>query len=230
MISAMVSEIYASIQGEGPFTGERQVFVRLAGCPLRCRYCDTPGSLTAKGHSRRSVEEVLNEVGRLSRKSASQTVSVTGGEPLSQPTFVRDLFKKLKAAQFRTYLETAGIHAKALRSVIGFTDVVAMDIKLPSATGKQLWNEHAEFLKVGKKKIFVKIVIEKRSTLSEIKAAVNLLGKIPTPPLLVLQPVTTISSRTSSPSKEQLADAYQIAASLSRVLIMPQQHKTWKAR
>ena len=43
-VEAPVMEVFASIQGEGRYAGEPQVFVRLHGCPLRCRYCDTPGS------------------------------------------------------------------------------------------------------------------------------------------------------------------------------------------
>ena len=43
---ANVSEIFVSFQGEGVHAGRRQLFVRFGGCPLRCRYCDTPESLT----------------------------------------------------------------------------------------------------------------------------------------------------------------------------------------
>ena len=43
---ANVSELFVSFQGEGVHAGRRQAFVRFGGCPLRCRYCDTPESLT----------------------------------------------------------------------------------------------------------------------------------------------------------------------------------------
>ena len=45
-VAAPVMEVFASIQGEGAYVGEPQVLVRLRGCPLRCRWCDTPGSWT----------------------------------------------------------------------------------------------------------------------------------------------------------------------------------------
>lgn len=231
MKTAFISEIYASVQGEGPYTGERQIFVRLAGCPLRCNYCDTPGSLTAKGHERWTIEEALGEIGRLARREGTRTVSVTGGEPLAQPLFLRDLFRKLKKGKFRTYLETAGVHPAALRSLISSVDTVAMDMKLPSATGKDFWKEHEAFLKAGGKKIFVKVVIEKNSKPGEIKKVIDILARRRTPPLLVLQPATPIAQQVKGPSLDQVADAYAAAAArLSRVLVMPQQHKIWGAR
>ncbi len=231
MISAPISEIYASVQGEGPYAGERQIFVRLAGCPLRCRYCDTPDSLVSRGHPRQTVAQVASSVVALRRRSRANTVSVTGGEPLIQPAFLKELFSRLKKLKFRTYLETAGIHPKALVSVIDAVDVVSMDVKLPSAIGRSMWRDHAEFLKVGADKIFVKIVIDNKSTLSEIKRAVLLLRALRRPPLLVLQPATAILRQVEAPSVDQIADAYAEASSrLPRVLVMPQQHKIWSVR
>lgn len=231
MTSAFVSEIYSSIQGEGPYTGERQIFVRLAGCPLRCCYCDTPDSLVASGHPRQTVEDVLTEVSRLRRQSRATTVSFTGGEPLAQPLFLLELFRQLKKRRFRTYLETAGIHAKALSTLIKFVDVVSMDMKLPSATGRDLWREHQEFLRIGGKKIFVKIVLEKKSKLEEVRKAIRMLSQQKQPPLLVLQPATPIDNQVAAPLADFVADAYSLATtSLARVFIMQQQHKFWGVR
>jgi organic radical activating enzyme len=231
---AFVSEIYASVQGEGPFTGERQIFVRLAGCPLRCRYCDTPASLTAQGHPQLTLDQVMQQITDL--RDRAGTVSVTGGEPLMQAGFVADLFIALKKRRIRTYLETGGVHAQALKKVVAGADVISMDIKLPSAVGRSYWKEHGEFLAVGGKKIFVKIVWEAASQLAELKKAVALLSARPTPPLLVLQPVSAVESAVRGPAPEpataeHLADAYALAArALPRVLVMPQQHKIWAVR
>jgi organic radical activating enzyme len=233
--SAFVSEIYASVQGEGPFTGERQVFVRLAGCPLRCRYCDTPGSLSAQGHPRITVEDALKKTARAAGRTIKR-VSVTGGEPLLQSAFVAAFFCALKKRGIKTYLETAGIHADAMKRVEPYADVVSMDMKLPSAVGRAYWNEHRAFLANAGKNVFVKIVWEAASRLPELKRALSILRAHPAPPLLVLQPVSPVERAVrlpapQPPSAQHLADAYALAAkSIPNVLLIPQQHKIWDVR
>ena len=92
-------EVFASIQGEGLYVGEPQVFVRLFGCPLRCRWCDTPGSWHVPDEPTARV--ALPEGARRqpawatpfqaatwvagAEPGAPRTVSVTGGEPLLWP-------------------------------------------------------------------------------------------------------------------------------------------------
>ena len=101
-VLAPVMEVFASIQGEGAFVGEPQVFLRLFGCPLRCRWCDTPGSLvrvpTCRIAGPDGVRERPNpldvatleaEVAALRAVAPSlHAVAVTGGEPLVQADFL----------------------------------------------------------------------------------------------------------------------------------------------
>jgi len=73
-----VTEIFTSIQGESTFSGLPCTFIRVTGCNLRCRYCDTPYAL--EGGEALQVEQILNRVG----KSGISLVEITGGEPLLQ--------------------------------------------------------------------------------------------------------------------------------------------------
>lgn len=140
---APVLEVFASFQGEGRFVGEPQVFVRLWGCPLRCRWCDTPGSwrLPEEPRARVSVTDgVRREDGWATPFQAAswiaaaepglpRTVSITGGEPLLWPGFVRALGAFLGSR--RVHLETAGAHPEALSQVLDAVDHVSLDLKLP---------------------------------------------------------------------------------------------------
>ena len=75
-----IIEIYKSLQGESSYAGLPCIFVRLAGCNLRCTWCDS--EYTFKGGRRMSLEEIEREVRRLS--PAGGLVEITGGEPMLQ--------------------------------------------------------------------------------------------------------------------------------------------------
>lgn len=97
----LVHEIYASIQGESTRAGLACTFVRLTGCPLRCRWCDTPHAFTEGAP--RTIQEILDEVGKLSPR----LVELTGGEPLAQPEALR-LIRELADAGYTVLIETSG--------------------------------------------------------------------------------------------------------------------------
>jgi 7-carboxy-7-deazaguanine synthase len=98
-----IAEIYASRQGEGQWTGEPSVFVRVSGCNLRCWFCDTPfASWTPEGQTE-PLAEVLARV----LSFPEQHVVVTGGEPLIFPATLA-LCTALRAAGKVVTIETAG--------------------------------------------------------------------------------------------------------------------------
>ena len=96
-----VFEIYHSIQGESTHVGRPCVFVRLAACDLRCRWCDTPYAFT--GGTKMSVDAVVAEVERY----ACELVEITGGEPLLQSDVV-PLSVQLLARGREVLMETGG--------------------------------------------------------------------------------------------------------------------------
>jgi len=96
-----VYEIYVSIQGESTHVGRPCVFVRLAACDLRCRWCDTAYAFT--GGQKMPVDDVVAEVERFGCK----VVEITGGEPLLQKD-VFPLIDQLLARGHQILVETGG--------------------------------------------------------------------------------------------------------------------------
>lgn len=259
-----LSELFCSVQGEGLFVGERQIFVRTAGCAATCSWCDTvyskvqtprfvvhgDGEAPARWRANPvALEAVLDDVLQCARANAPVvTVSITGGEPLEQPEFVGALAHGLRERGLRIYLETAGIHADALRSVVKHVDVVAMDIKLPSATGVEHWNAHREFLaalcesdcqptRESARSFFVKVIVDLKATVAEIERAAELVAAFSPRVPFVLQPEseTLLSKHATRDSRRallQLIDAGARAASLrlETVRVIPQTHKVLELR
>ena len=96
-----VNEIFHSLQGEANTVGFPTVFVRLTGCPLRCRYCDTEYAFhTGDWHDLDAITAKVQEF-------RARHVCVTGGEPLAQPNCVK-LLKRLCDEGFEVSLETSG--------------------------------------------------------------------------------------------------------------------------
>jgi len=96
-----ITEIFFSLQGEARTVGFPTVFVRLAGCPLRCSYCDT--TYAYQGGEWLTIDEVLEQVGQFE----TRYVCVTGGEPLAQADCL-PLLRRLCDEGYNVSLETSG--------------------------------------------------------------------------------------------------------------------------
>ena len=96
-----VNEIFHSLQGEADAVGYPTVFVRLTGCPLRCRYCDTEYAFHAGDWM--DLDTIVDKV----RLYGARHVCVTGGEPLAQPNCLK-LLERLCDQGFEVSLETSG--------------------------------------------------------------------------------------------------------------------------
>ena len=180
---ANIKEIFTSIQGEGPFIGYRQLFVRFCGCNLACKYCDT--DFDAKNSTMYSVEDLKKEI---SKNGDCHSVSLTGGEPLINIKFLKEF---LTECTLPVYLETNSTLYNELKQVIDYIDFIAADIKLPSCTGLEpLWKEHDLFFQeASKKELFAKIVFDENITDEEIKLSAELGKKYDIE--LILQPKNT---------------------------------------
>lgn len=93
-----IAEVFHSIQGEGPYSGQPATFIRMAGCPLQCKWCDTDYS------PKRSLGVVELQV--LCSKHPSNLVVITGGEPFRQD--IVPLVRHLHATGYRVQIETSG--------------------------------------------------------------------------------------------------------------------------
>jgi len=105
-----VSEIFYSLQGEGMLVGTPSVFVRLAGCPLRCRWCDTAYAWDFAAGEELDPGQIIEQVNRW----PCRFVVLTGGEPLAGPDLsvrpgLADLSHRLQAAGKHVTIETSGV-------------------------------------------------------------------------------------------------------------------------
>ena len=104
----------------------------LAGCPLRCQYCHSPDTWYRGNGRPMTVDELIAEIHRYERfiKVAGGGVTLSGGEPLQQPAFTREVLTRCKELGLHTALDTSGfLGAAADDELLGATDLVLLDIK-----------------------------------------------------------------------------------------------------
>lgn len=255
---APVLEVFSSFQGEGSYAGSPQVFLRLAGCPLRCAWCDTPGSwelsdaTTAKLRTRRGLRqeqawaspaqaaEWILEVDPTGR----MTVSVTGGEPLMWTDFLLELGPLL--GKRRLHLETAGAHPDSLERVLSVCDHVSADVKLaedmraPSAVGftesessprtGAEWRDarRAVLSMISGRDACSKMVVAGGRDASAYEQILDDLLDCAPDLLLCLQPATPVAGGSAPAS--QTIDKIRASASARglRTVVLGQLHRAWK--
>lgn len=242
---AQLCEIFTSIQGEGVYLGEKQVFIRFSGCNLSCDYCDSIGALSFSPEYKVEqtpgkqdfknfknpvpVAELLVHISAVLKPTYYvHSISLTGGEPLLQVNFSKNLLPELKKNNIKVYLETNGTLPQNLEEIIDFIDIVAMDIKLPSAcNGSDYFKEHKLFLEIAyTKEVFVKVPVVPTTTIKEIDTAAKLVAEIDDSIPLVIQPVTPNKIIKHMTHFQNLLAWQTISRkSLKNVRIIPQIHK-----
>jgi organic radical activating enzyme len=239
-ISGSLVEIFSSIQGEGPLVGFRQVFIRLSGCNLDCRYCDTdfqPSSVCKVETVPGSGEiEIWNNPVTLERVSSlidqftneyprlHHSISLTGGEPLASIALLESWLPSLKR-KLPIHLETNGTLPQELARVVEDIDLISMDFKLESVSGfAAMWDDHRKFLQTaGKKLLCAKLVVSDLSSVQEVEQAARIMQESAATADLILQPATVAGQTVSAQHLFRLQEA---AVKLyPYVRIIPQTHR-----
>ncbi|WP_372807404.1 7-carboxy-7-deazaguanine synthase QueE [Pontiella sp.] len=240
-----LSEIFSSIQGEGPYVGERHLFVRFSGCHRDCVYCDTNNDrtetvLVEKEPGSGNFEQVPNPltpaqlmelVRAVDGRGTNRRVSITGGAPLAQVHFLREWLPLLVGDGHSVYLESAGDLPLQLKSIIEWIDVVSMDVKLSSVTHeKNTFPAHWQFLKTCRDfdvDVFVKLVLSAETHEGELMEAAKGIRKAGgEDTLVVIQPMTKAERTDAVPSGAQLLRWQdKVSSVLPNVRVIPQTHK-----
>ncbi|MGD0899001.1 MAG: 7-carboxy-7-deazaguanine synthase QueE [Thermoguttaceae bacterium] len=136
-----IAEIFRSLQGEGRLTGTPSVFIRIAGCNLRCRFCDTPYASWSPEGMDLAIDEILARVDELARPapprpSAARHAVLTGGEPMLAADLV-PLAAALHRRGLHVTIETAGTRYLPVEC-----DLMSVSPKLANSTpgpGQEEW-------------------------------------------------------------------------------------------
>jgi organic radical activating enzyme len=226
-------EIFTSVEGEGILYGTKTLFVRLAGCPFTCFYCDTLESLPLNSGTEHSIDEANNLIDEKLEKNTYK-VNFTGGEPLIQSEAVLELAKHIKSRNIPTYLESSCYDSKKFSIVLPFIDYIKIEFKTPDAKFvdtkhySKLIENALECLKsaVHSKKItYIKIVVSSKTELESLNELLDKIFNIISKEDIagfIIQPTYGIAE----PSLEQLLKFYDLVYPYyTEVRVVPQLHK-----
>ena len=226
-------EIFTSIEGEGILYGTKTLFVRLAGCPYSCFYCDTLDALPLDSGKEYSINEACDLIDKNLQKNTYK-VNFTGGEPLIQHEAVSELAKHVKSKGIPTYLESACFDSKKFLHVLPSIDFVKIEFK--TIDSKFIDTKHYPNLikntleclnaSINANKItYIKIVVSSNTEFSSFNELVDKIFKITSKEKIsgfIIQPTTSISE----PSLEKLIEFYDsVYPYYDQVRIVPQLHK-----
>jgi organic radical activating enzyme len=226
-------EIFTSVEGEGILYGTKTLFVRLAGCPFTCFYCDTKESLPLDSGTEYTIEEA-NQLIDSNLKNQTYKVNFTGGDPLIQHEAVALLAKHIQNKKIPTYLESSCFDIDRFNHVLPFIDIVKIEFKtkdsdfVDSKHYDKLIGHTMKCLESSvsaKKTTYIKIVVSSKTQLNEFKELVNQIFNTVSKYNLdgfIIQPTYGISE----PSLELLLDLYDIVyPHYVDVKVVPQLHK-----
>ncbi|MBR1908243.1 7-carboxy-7-deazaguanine synthase QueE [bacterium] len=234
MNKAKIKEIFISTQGEGPFVGYKQLFIRFCDCNLHCDYCDT--DFNSETGMEYSVDDLERKVKALKGFEHVHSVSLTGGEPLLWADFLNEFLPRINKP---AYLETNATVHVGLKKVFDNIDYISADIKLPSSSGiKNSFEMHEKFFgsvrdailtcaatkqyDCERQVLFAKIVFDENIKDEEIEKSVELAEKYDFQ--IILQPkMNGMKLEIPTPVIENVFDKFLEKHKNTRLI--PQVHK-----
>jgi 7-carboxy-7-deazaguanine synthase len=229
-----LSEIFTSIEGEGPFFGTKTMFIRLAGCHLGCHWCDTTYALGMNSGKSYLINEVKDLIIKQLQPSTYK-INFTGGEPLLQYEAVAELSEFIKQKKgLRTYIESSCFDSSRFAKILPYIDICKIEFKMSDSRAVDyktyadlLYNE-VRCLNLAishSKTTYIKIVVTNSTNIIEFRNLVkeifevanvnNLIG-------FVIQP----SYGMDEPTLEKLLRFYDCVYPVyEEVRIVPQLHK-----
>ena len=226
-------EIFTSVEGEGILFGTKTLFVRLAGCPFTCFYCDTKESLPLDSGLEYSLEEATKLIDS-NLKNQTYKVNFTGGDPLIQHEAVALLAKHIQTKKIPTYLESSCFDKDRFNHVLPYIDIVKIEFKtkdsdfVDSKHYEKLISHAIKCLEASvnsNKKTYIKIVVSSKTKTSDFEELTNNIFNIISSEDIdgfIIQPTYGISE----PSLDLLLDLYDIVYPYYiDVKVVPQLHK-----
>ena len=226
-------EIFTSVEGEGILYGTKTLFVRLAGCPFTCFYCDTLDALPLDSGKEYTLEEACDLIDK-ELHDKTYKVNFTGGDPLIQHDAVAEMAKHVQSLKIPTYLESACFDSNKFNHILPFIDFVKIEFKtedsdfVDSKHYPNLIENVLDCLRysVSSKKItYIKIVVSSKTTVESFKKLLITIFKAVSKEDLagfIIQPTYGISE----PSLENLLNLYDLVYPYyNEVRIVPQLQK-----
>ena len=226
-------EIFTSIEGEGILYGTKTLFVRLAGCPFTCFYCDTIDALPMDSGKEYTIDDACKVIDEQLEDNTFK-VNFTGGDPLVQHEAVAAMAKHVQAKNIPTYIESACFDSNRFAKILPFIDIIKIEFKtkdsefVDSTHYPNLIENVFDCLDntiKSKKTIYIKIVVSSKTKLEDFK---ELVSKIFTKTSkneidgFIIQPTSNIAE----PSLEKLLNFYDtVFPYYEQVRIIPQLHK-----
>jgi len=234
-----LSEIFTSIEGEGILFGTKTMFVRMAGCHLKCYWCDTNYALAMNSGNTYSIDQVKKMM-KEKLQNNTYKINFTGGEPLIQYEAVKDLAKFTKEdLGLRTYIESSCYDINRFNKIIPYIDICKIEFKTKDSQAvdikhyRYLLNNEIRCLKTAiqnKKITFIKIVVSNSTSIKEFNELIEIIFNTTKSEELagfIIQPTNNINE----PTVDRLLQFYDlIYPRYNEVRIIPQLHKIIGAR